>query len=266
VINAAWNEGRLTWRALPRNRYALAQVTSSIPSGLGVYNADCTLMPVQVYTTDHRAETIKSIVAGAVDFIDGHPDDRVTLRLASGNVGIQAATNEALEGAEIPMMLWAYGSIALLVVLTYRSFRAILCCCLPLTVATFLGYWFLKELDIGLKVSTLPVMVLAVGIGVDYAFYIFSRLQLHLEGGVPIGEAYRRALVETGNAVMFTAITLAIGVSTWAFSPLKFQSDMGLLLAFMFFINMAMSVTLLPALAVVLNGGATPRRRRGRSR
>jgi hypothetical protein len=130
-------------------------------------------------------------------------------------------------------------------------------------VATFLGYWFLKELDIGLKVSTLPVMVLAVGIGVDYAFYIFSRLELHLKGGVPIGEAYRRALVETGNAVMFTAITLAIGVSTWAFSPLKFQADMGLLLAFMFFINMAMSVTLLPALAVVLNGGAASRRVQG---
>ncbi|MGH0034913.1 MAG: efflux RND transporter permease subunit [Myxococcota bacterium] len=257
VINAAWNEGRLTWRALPRNRYALAQVTSSIPSGLGVYSADCRLMPVQIFTSDHRAETIEQVMAGATAFIAANPHDRVELRLASGNVGIQAATNQALERAEVPMMLWAYGSIVLLVTLTYRSFRAILCCCLPLCVATFLGYWFLKELDIGLKVSTLPVMVLAVGIGVDYAFYIFSRLELYLRRGVPIGEAYRRALVETGNAVVFTAITLAIGVSTWAFSPLKFQADMGLLLAFMFFINMAMSVTLLPALAVVLNGGAT---------
>jgi len=263
VINAAWNEGRLEWRAIPRNPYALAQVTSSIPSGLGVFNEDCTLMPVQVFTSDHRAETIKTVVAGANRFIDANPSERVHLRLASGNVGVQAATNEVLEHAELPMMLWAYGSIIFLVILTYRDLRSVICCCVPLMVATFLGYWFLKVMQIGLKVSTLPVMVLSVGIGVDYAFYIMSRLKLHLRGGVPIGEAYRRALVETGNAVMFTAITLAVGVATWAFSPLKFQADMGLLLAFMFFINMAMAVTLLPALAVVLNGGASGRHRRG---
>jgi predicted RND superfamily exporter protein len=65
-------------------------------------------------------------------------------------------------------------------VFLYRDWRAIVACCLPLTLATFLGYWFMKALDIGLTVATLPVMVLAVGIGVDYAFYIYNRLQLHL--------------------------------------------------------------------------------------
>jgi hypothetical protein len=123
----------------------------------------------------------------------------------------------------------------------------------PLTVATFLGYWFMKTLDIGLTVATLPVMVLAVGIGVDYAFYIYNRLQLHLANGVAIEPAFKAALVETGNATIFTAITLSVGVATWAFSDLKFQADMGLLLAFMFMINMVMAITLLPALAVVID-------------
>jgi predicted RND superfamily exporter protein len=253
VINAAWNEGDPAWREIPRNRYALMQVTASIPTALGVYNESCTLMPIQIFTADHRAETIRQVVAGAEQFIAAHPDPKVTLRMASGNIGVQAATNEALERSELPMMLYAYASIVLLVLLTYRDWRAVICCCLPLTMATFFGYWFMKELEIGLKVATLPVMVLAVGIGVDYAFYIYSRLQLHRRQGSDVGTAYRQALLETGNAVVFTGITLAIGVSTWAFSPLQFQADMGLLLAFMFTLNMVMAATALPALAVALD-------------
>jgi uncharacterized protein len=33
---------------------------------------------------------------------------------------------------------------------------------------------------------------------------------------------------------VLAGITLAIGVATWAFSPIKFQAGMGVLLAFMF--------------------------------
>lgn len=253
VIAAAWNEGNLEWQALPRNRYALVQATGSIPSGLGVVNADCTLMPVQIYTADHEAGTVRRVVEAAEAFRDENPSDAVNLRLASGNIGIQAATNDSLERAELPMMLYAYGTIIVLVILTYRSWRAVICCTVPLVMATFLGYWFMKELEIGIKVSTLPVMVLAVGIGVDYAFYIYSRIQHHLDEGLDITTAYQEALLETGNAVVFTGITLAIGVSTWSFSPLAFQADMGMLLAFMFMINMIMAATVLPALAVVLD-------------
>ena len=259
-INASWNEGNPKWRALPRNRYQLMQATGFIPAEVGVFNSDCTLMPVQIFTSDHRAETIREVMAAAEDFREANPSAEVTLRLASGNVGVQAATNESLESAELPMMLYAYATIAALVTLTYRSWRAMLCCCLPLCIATFVGYWFMKALEIGLKVATLPVMVLAVGIGVDYAFYIYSRLDHYVHGGLDVVAAYRRALLETGNAVVFTGITLAIGVSTWAFSPLKFQADMGLLLTFMFLTNMVMAVTALPALAVAIDLLA-PRRR-----
>lgn len=259
VINAAWNEGNLEWRALPRDPDALVQATSSVPEGLGVVNTDCTLMPISLYTRDHRAGTIERVMQAAESFRDQHPSDRVTLRLASGNVGIQAATNEVLSHSELPMMLYAYGSIVAILLLSYRSLRAVICCTLPLAVATFVGYWFMKELDIGIKVSTLPVMVLAVGIGVDYAFYIYARLQHHLDRGLDVAVGYRRALIETGNAVVFTALTLAIGVATWSASPLQFQADMGVLLSFMFLVNMLTAVTLLPALAVLLARIRPPR-------
>jgi predicted RND superfamily exporter protein len=260
LITSAWNEGNPKWAALPRNRYALVQATSSIPPSAGVFNETCTVMPVQIFTTDHKATTIQRVVERVERFRNARPYPGVRIRLASGNVGVQAAVNEVVEKSETPMMVYVYLTIMALVMVTYRDWRATICCCLPLTLATFLGYWFMRELDIGLKVSTLPVMVLAVGIGVDYAFYIYNRLQLHLSLGLDVTQSYQQTLLETGNAVIFTAITLAVGVSTWALSPLKFQADMGLLLAMMFVMNMIMAVTALPAFAVVLDL-LIPRRR-----
>ncbi len=253
-IASAWNEGSLKMKAMPRNRFGLVQATNQIPPSTGILNGDCTLMPAMVFTTDHKAETIKAVIGAVEEFRDENPLEGVNIRLASGNIGVQGATNEVLEKSELPMMIYVYIAIISLVIITYRDWRATICCCLPLTVATFLGYWFMKELEIGLKVATMPVMVLAVGIGVDYAFYIYNRLQIHLaEKGMDITTAYQQTLLETGNAVIFTAITLAVGVSTWALSPLKFQADMGLLLTFMFVINMVMAVTALPSLAVLLD-------------
>lgn len=250
---SGFNEGNPKWSALPRDARSMASFIGLVGEGSGLYDPRCTVLPINVYLADHKAETIKRAVAVVKKFRDEHRIDGLKVRLASGNAGVQAATNEVLEATELPMMLYVYATIVVLVLLTYRDWRAVVACCLPLTLATFIGYWFMKALDIGLTVATLPVMVLAVGIGVDYAFYIYNRLQLYLANGMGIVPAFRGALSETGIATVFTALTLSVGVATWVFSPLKFQADMGLLLAFMFMLNMLMAITLLPALAVTLD-------------
>ena len=253
LVNSGWTEGNLKWRALPRNRFSLGRAVGGLAESSGLIDVECTLMPVYVFTKDHRAGTIERTIAAVNDFRTREAREDVRIRLASGNVGVLAAINEELEAKELLMLAYVYAAVILLVFVTHRDWRATLCCCAPLTVATALGYWFMKEFGIGLKVATMPVMVLAVGLGVDYAFYIYSRLQRHIEDGTGVTRAYRLTLSETGIAVIFTAITMAIGVSTWSFSELKFQADMGLLLTFMFTMNMVMAVTLLPSLAVVLD-------------
>ncbi len=250
---AGWNEGNLKWKDIPRDRAALAQAANTVPNASALFNQECTVMPHMIYLKDSKATTIHRVVAAVKDWRAKHHMDGVELRLASGNMGVQAAVNEEVEETELPMMMWVYAAIIALVTLTYRDWRAVIACCVPLTFATFFGYWFMQVLEIGLTVATLPVMVLAVGIGVDYAFYIYNRIQFHLAEGLNMTDSFQRALEETGMAVFFTALTLAIGVSTWAFSDLKFQADMGLLLAFMFMINMVMAIALLPSLAVVLD-------------
>lgn len=191
--------------------------------------------------------------AGAELFvIDGIPDS-LSIRMASGNSGVTAAVNETVHLYELPSVLIVYAIVIFLTYITYWDVRAALGCLLPLTYATFFGYWFMMELEIGLKVSTLPVIVLVVGLGIDYAYYIYNRLQYHLSRGVNISDAYAETVLETGNGVFYTALNFAIGVSTWSFSPLKFQADMGLLMTFMFMVNMVMALTALPGLAVVID-------------
>ena len=361
---SGYAEGNPKWNYVPRHDRALGFVTRIADPSTGLLNEDCTILPVYIFTEDHKATTIEHVITAAQNYqseyqkldqaisfktvftpptgenpypevlttygsgiekgeegineiktfteeewinfgyqnnfntrslVSGRlstlfkdeqlssydtkemkdinsardaindyfktntydalvtPYDDTNFRLASGTVGIMHATNEVIETSELPMMLLVYAVIIFLVFITYRDWRATVCCTVPLTFATMLGYAFMDVMEIGLKISTLPVMVLAVGIGVDYAFYIYNRLQTYLKEGLDITEAFQNTFANTGAAVIFTALTLAIGVSTWSFSALKFQADMGMLLTFMFIVNMLCAMTTLPALAVVLD-------------
>lgn len=252
-FSVGYNEGNPKMGVVPIDPGNYAALSIEIGRMRGYTSKDCSMTAVHLFLADHKATTINRVINQVKAFRSAHAMDGITIRLASGNAGVLAAVNDEVERSELPMMLYVYGAIVILVILVYRDFRAVLACCLPLTVATFIGYWFMKELQIGLTVATLPVMVLAVGIGVDYAFYIYNRLQAHLAHGEHIVKALEHSILEVGTATIFTAITLAIGVVTWAFSDLKFQADMGKLLAFMFMINMVMAMTALPAFAVWLD-------------
>ncbi len=255
VINAGWNEGNLKWRVLPRNPQTMVQAVSSIETSTGLLNKDCSVMPVLIFTEDHKAETISRVIEAVKAFAAENNSERHSFRLATGNVGVMAATNEVVQDAQTEMLLWIYAAIILLCFATFRSWRATLCIVLPLSLVSVLGYAVMSVLGIGLKISTLPVAALGVGIGVDYGIYIFSRFRTLLnEGGLGLHEAYEETLLVTGSAVLITGLTLAISVSTWAFSALKFQADMGILLAFMFLANMLGALLLLPSLAFVVYG------------
>ncbi|VWL87018.1 efflux RND transporter permease subunit [Burkholderia lata] len=264
AYNQGYNEDYPKMNVVPIDPENYGAVSVDVGRVKGFMKADCTMSAVHLFLTDHKATTINRILDDVKQYRASHPFPGVTVRLAAGNAGVLAATNEEVAGSELPMMLYVYGAILILVFLAYRDWRAMIACCAPLSVATFIGYWFMKELQIGLTVATLPVMVLAVGIGVDYAFYIYNRLQVHLASGQTIVKAVQHALLEVGVATIFTAITLAIGVATWSFSALKFQADMGKLLAFMFLVNLLMAMTALPALASVLER-RFPRRKPARA-
>ena len=251
-INAMWNEGSLKWRTLPRNRYMIVQSVSPVPTSSGLLNLDCSVMPVSIYTTDHKAETIERVVDAVKAFDAANPDDRIAFRLASGNVGVMAATNEEVAASQFPILAYVYAAVIVLCLLSFRSAAATVCIIAPLAVVSLLAYALMGLLEIGLKVSTLPVVALGAGIGVDYGIYIYGRLRTLLAEGLDFATAYERTLATTGAGVVLTALTLAVGVATWIVAPLKFQADVGTVLTFMFLVNMIGAVVLLPALGAWL--------------
>ena len=335
IITAGWNEGNPKWRALSRNKFIMRQSLSSIETDTGLLNKDCSTMPIMIFTEDHKATTINTVVKAVNEFRNSHPpkidkditqvvraitafdktdkasikalvdvaaklgaepaekfsniadatynfdindekavdylaeevssyllnnppkitqldelaEGEVRFRLATGNVGVMAATNDVVKKAQMPMLIMVYAAIIVLCLLTFRSLFGTLAIVIPLALVSFLAYALMAFMGIGLKVNTLPVVALGVGIGVDYGIYIFSKMQEFLKEGKSLYDAYYTTLRLTGKAVFFTAVTLAVGVGTWMLSDLQFQADMGVLLAFMFVLNMLGALIILPALA-----------------
>lgn len=250
LVNAGMNEGNLKWAVLSRNRLVLNNSTSRAPSTL--MNTDCSMAPVLVFLDDHKAATLERVVAATSDFAERYDSESVRFELAAGNAGVEAATNMVIARAQYEMLAWVYAVVAVLCLITFRSVRVVLCIILPLALTSVLAQALMAWLGIGVKVATLPVIALGVGIGVDYGIYIYSRLERYLERGIRLREAYYKTLKTTGTAVAFTGFTLAVGVGTWIFSPIKFQADMGVMLTFMFLWNMLGALVLLPALARML--------------
>ncbi|HXR64088.1 MAG TPA: MMPL family transporter [Rudaea sp.] len=345
IVNGGWNEGNIRWRVLPRDNDTLRQDTQGFETDSGLLNADCSAMPVMMFLTDHRATTIDRVIDAVKKFRDDNhvfagPDvnlreklakqggdagkDQLNLRLATGNVGVMAATNDEVRAVDRKMLYLLYAAVFGMCLLSFRSPRAALCIVLPLVLVTELGHSLMVWLDIGKKVNTLTVLALGVGIGVDYAIYIFARMREAMTysvefaaadvnrdftltaeelkdferdmgldaaaasglavgdrtaagasalqpgftdldqnkdgvvsrqeyvtgrgGGRTLSESYFIALKTTGIAIFYTALTLAVGVGTWVFSELKFQADMGVMLTFMFVVNMLAAIVFLPAL------------------
>jgi len=258
------NEGNAKWYELIPTQSMLNSVTNQVPPEL--FNSTCDTLSLLVYLRDHKADTLSRVAAVAEKFSAESSNDQVRFLLAGGSAGIEAATNMVVRQASREMLIWVYGAVALLCLVTFRSWRAVLCAVLPLALTSVLAEALMVMLGMGVKVATLPVIALGVGIGVDYALYILSIVLARLREGRSLSDAYYQALLFTGRVVMLTGLTLAIGVATWVFSPIKFQADMGVLLAFMFLWNMLGALILLPALAQLLlvkrtaaPGGATGR-------
>ncbi|HUY04469.1 MAG TPA: MMPL family transporter [Rhodocyclaceae bacterium] len=247
IATVGYNEGNFKWMDLDPDNAVLGEVQSRAPREL--FNQDCSLLTLYVNLKDHKAQTLTRVVTAVQSYMASHHNPEAHFMLAAGNAGIAAATNIVVKKANHDMMFWVYSAVILLCWITFRSWRAVVCAVLPLILTSILGEALMVAFGMGVKVATLPVVALGVGIGVDYALYVLSIVLAHLREGKSLSEAYYQALLFTGKVVMLTGFTLAIGVATWAFSPIKFQADMGILLAFMFLWNMIGALILLPALA-----------------
>jgi predicted RND superfamily exporter protein len=247
------NENSPKWFELIRSQPVLDNLQNGfLPDNLT--NFECTFDPFFISLRDHKAATLTAVVDKIQNFMaqPQNQDPSFKMSLAGGNAGIEAATNIVITQANRSMLALVYATVILFCFIVFRSWRAVLCAVLPLVLTSVLAQGLMVALGIGVKVATLPVMALGVGIGVDYALYVLGIVMKELRAGASLSDAYHRTLLFTGKVVLLTGFTLAAGVVTWSFAPIKFQADMGLLLAFMFLWNMLGAMVLLPSLAFFL--------------
>jgi uncharacterized protein len=249
-VFGGYSEGSMKWYDLPRNQDMINTITSKAPRGL--YNDPCNLLTVSVFLKDHKADTLNAVVNAVEAFAASNNNPHAKFILGAGTSGIDAATNIVVKKANRQMLFWVYGAVILLCFITFRSWRAVIVAVLPLMMTSVLCEALMVKLGMGVKVATLPVIALGVGIGVDYALYMLSVMLSHLREGKSLSQSYYETLCFTGRIVILTGLTLAFGVATWVFSPIKFQADIGVLLVFMFVWNMLGAMILLPALAYYL--------------
>ena len=250
MMAVGMNEGHPKWFDLLQNQSSLNAGAARAPREL--FNQTCDLLSIYVFLRDHKADTLQAVSRKVADFAASNDTKDVKFLQAAGNAGIEAATNEVVAKTNVGILLSVYAAVIVLCAVVFRSWRAVVCAVVPLVLTSLMAEALKVALCIGVKVATLPVVALGVGIGVDYALYNLSVMLSCMRAGETLTQAYRSAMRFTGRVVLFTGLTLALGVATWLLSPIKFQADMGILLAFMFIWNMVGALVLVPALAWVL--------------
>jgi predicted RND superfamily exporter protein len=250
LMTAGMSEGSFKWLTISRNQgFVNTAVNYASVNAPELLNKNCSVVPLIAYLADHKAETLDGVLGTVERFALAHNSERVKFLPAAGSSGIEAVTNIVVRDANRTMMLYVYLAVIVLCFITFRSWRAVVVAVVPLVITSILCEALMVKLGIGVKVATLPVIALGVGIGVDYALYLVSVQLGNQRHGMSLGDAYRNALLFTGKVVGLVGVTLAGGVVTWAWSPIKFQADMGILLTFMFLWNMVGALVLTPALS-----------------
>ena len=258
VVNSAIHDLEAKWEVLPRTPSQVSLLLAAYFNGTS-YNdtnrfIDFNLRsaPIWFYCTDHKGENIRRVLQRAREFIDANPLTAAQFRLAGGRIGVLAAANDELLKNDILVNVLGFTTIFIVLVVTYRSVMAGIYMLIPLLAANAVVNAYMGARDIGININTLPVVTVGVGFGIDYGLYIVSRMIEEYRTGISLPEAIRVAVATSGKSVTFTAITMILGTLLWTFSHIRFNSEMGLLLALWMGISFLATVTLLPVMVVLL--------------
>ncbi len=191
------NEGSIKWFGLNRNQFVTNASLAKVPPGL--INQDCSMAPVLIFLNDHKADTLQNVVDAVNAFVLENPPQDIEFLMAAGNAGIESATNMVIEEAQTEMLIWVYSVVIALCLITFRSVRTVISIVVPLVLTSILSQALMAVLGIGVKVATLPVIALGVGIGVDYGIYIFSKVKEALTMNKSLYDTYLYALNQTGK-------------------------------------------------------------------
>ena len=254
VVNGSVHEQEPKWEVLPRRSSEVQLLLASYFFGTSFQESAQVIdhlyrsAPIRFFLTDHKGANVTRVIKRAREYISANPSELAQFRLAGGPIGVLAAANEELVRNDILVNVLGFGTIFLVIAITYRSFTAGLYMLVPLLVANAVINAYMGARGIGINIHTLPVITVGIGFGIDYALYIVSRIAEEHTRNFSLEGAVSTALATSGKAVAFTAVTMVLGTLFWTFSSLRFGAEMGLLLALWMTVSFLATVTLLPVL------------------
>jgi uncharacterized protein len=257
TLNLTFHDGDKIWYQLPRDEESLTgllgYIRNTVDRGTLGRFLDGTLERSQItlYFADHTSDNILRIHEAAYEFFDkrGFTTERGAFKLAGGAIGMEIAVNDEMRRSHVVMDSMVLVAIFIMCSITFRSLVAGLMLTLPLMLSNLVAFGYMALTGIGLSTNTLPCSAIGVGVGVDFAIYLYSRCIEEY----PRHNNWRGTILASvstaGKGIVFTGLTLILPILTWYFiSDLKFQAQMGFFLAILLFINMVIAFTLHPLL------------------
>ncbi len=249
------HEGDPNWEILPTRQHDIDTsffLMSGSPELVRLMVDRYRNTPITLYYQNASNATAKQALATAKDFLAAHPQEGVTFRLAGGLVGILAAVQEEVERSYRYNLVLVLLAVFVFSYLTYRSVIGALIVMLPSIIAQPLTEAFMYINGIDMNISSLPVAAVGIGIGIDYGYYVLSRIIEEYAVCRDFDEANRRTLLTTGKAVFFTGTTLVASVILWVFFPMKFQAEMAVLLGLILLLHVVGALVFIPAAVSLL--------------
>jgi hypothetical protein len=265
-----FQEGVPKWAVLPSESSSIGNLIGIMLMGDGAgalerfVDKNVQHASMTIFFRDYSHDTITTALQQAKDYIKTHPIDGIEFRLAGGLIGILAAVNEEMEWSYRVNLYLVLATVFLLSFLTYRSVAGALIVMIPSIVAQPLTEATMYWCNIDMNTNSLPVAAIGIGIGIDYGYYVLSRIMEEYPRFADIDHAIEEALMTTGRAILFTGTTLATSVIFWLFFPMKFQSEMAFLLTLILFLHVVGALLFIPAMVslckprfATAGGGAT---------
>jgi uncharacterized protein len=261
MLSVTFRDGDVLWYQLPRNEEALTGllgfIRNTVDRGTLGRFMDSTLERAQItlFFADHTSQNMIRIRDAAYGFFKDRPmkTEQGQFHLAGGSIGMEIALNEEMQRSHVLMDGMVLVAIFVMCTIAFRSLLAGAMLTLPLLLSNLVAAAYMSWMNIGLSVNTLPCAAVGVGVGVDFAIYLYSRCAEEYPRYRDHRLAVLAAARTCGKGIVFTAGTLILPVLAWYFiSALKFQAQMGFFLALLLAMNMISALTLHPVLIALL--------------
>lgn len=228
----------------------VADVRSPYAGGPGAVSPDGTVGYATV-TLDGQAEEVPGdAVRAIVDTARAAAGDGLQVELGGDAVrAVEEGEGGAAEGV---------GLLVGLVILVLM-FGSLLAASLPIVVAVFAVGSAIGLLTLASHVATVadfatPLMILVgLGVGIDYALLLFSRYRSELLAGATADAAARRALDTAGRTVFLAGLTVVIALLGLVVLGLGSLQGVAVAVALTVLATVFASLTLLPALLAVMS-------------